>query len=72
MTRLERQGRVQQLVSAENADRRRLYKEIARANGFPEKADEVQQIFADSGQGKHGSLLDFRRSDIIRTGMING
>ena len=26
----------------------RLYQEIARANGFPEKAGEVQDIFADS------------------------
>jgi len=43
---------VQRLVDAENQDRRRLYLEIARANGFPEKADEVQAIFADSWRDK--------------------
>ena len=43
---------VQRLVEAENADRRRLYQEIARANGFPEKAGEVQAIFADSWRDK--------------------
>lgn len=39
---------VQRLVEAENQDRRRLYLEIARANGFPDKVDEVQAVFADS------------------------
>lgn len=43
---------VQRLVDAENQDRRRLYQEIARANGFPEKAGEVQAIFADSWRDK--------------------
>lgn len=43
---------VQRLVEAENQDRRRLYQEIARANGFPEKTDEVQAIFADSWRDK--------------------
>jgi uncharacterized protein YdbL (DUF1318 family) len=42
----------QRLVEAENQDRRRLYQEIARANGFPEKTDEVQAIFADSWRDK--------------------
>jgi uncharacterized protein YdbL (DUF1318 family) len=51
---LKGKAEVQQLVSAENADRRRLYKEIARANGFPDKADEVQQIFADTWRDKAG------------------
>lgn len=36
------------LVQAENSDRLRLYQEIAKANGFPEKAAEVQSIFAAS------------------------
>lgn len=36
------------LVQAENSDRQRLYQEIASANGFPEKAAEVQSIFAES------------------------
>jgi uncharacterized protein len=43
---------VQRLVEAENQDRRRLYQEIARANGFPEKVEEVQAIFADSWRDK--------------------
>jgi uncharacterized protein YdbL (DUF1318 family) len=49
---LKGRAEVQQLVTAENADRRRLYKEIARANGFPEKADEVRRIFADTWRDK--------------------
>jgi uncharacterized protein YdbL (DUF1318 family) len=45
---LKARAEVNRLVAAENADRLRLYKEIAQANGFPEKADEVQSIFADA------------------------
>lgn len=45
---LRSRGEVNRLIKAENSDRLRLYSEIARANGFPEKADEVQTIFADS------------------------
>lgn len=51
---LKGRAEVQQLVSAENADRQRLYKEIARANGFPDKADEVRKIFADTWRDKAG------------------
>jgi uncharacterized protein YdbL (DUF1318 family) len=36
------------LVQSENDDRMRLYREIARANDFPDRADEVQEIFAGS------------------------
>lgn len=49
---LKQRGEVQRLVDAENQDRLRLYQEIARANGFPEKADEVQAIFAESWRDK--------------------
>jgi uncharacterized protein len=45
---LRSRGEVNRLVGEENADRQRLYREIARANGFPERAHEVQSIFADS------------------------
>lgn len=45
---LRGRGEVNRLVGEENADRQRLYREIARANGFPDRADEVQAIFADS------------------------
>ncbi|MEZ4599952.1 MAG: DUF1318 domain-containing protein [Syntrophotaleaceae bacterium] len=45
---LRSRGALQRLVTEENNDRLRLYREIARANDFPDKADEVQSIFADS------------------------
>jgi len=45
---LKARGAVNRLVKAENDDRLRLYKEIAVANGFPDKAGEVQEIFAGS------------------------
>jgi len=48
------------LIKEENADRMRLYQEIARANGFPEKTAEVQAIFADSwrDQARNGWHLE--------------
>ncbi len=45
---LRARGQAKRLVEEENSDRLRLYREIARANDFPDKADEVQAIFADS------------------------
>ena len=45
---LKQKAQVNKLVGAENKDRKRLYSEIAIANHFPDKADEVQNIFADS------------------------
>ncbi|MCF6267100.1 MAG: YdbL family protein [Desulfuromusa sp.] len=45
---LKQKAQVNKLVKAENQDRMRLYKEIAVANDFPDKAGEVQNIFADS------------------------
>lgn len=49
---LRGRGEMNRLVSTENTDRMRLYREIARANGFPDKADEVQQIFANTWRDK--------------------
>lgn len=49
---LKARARVNRLVSEENSDRLRLYAEIARANGFADKADEVQRIFAQSWREK--------------------
>ena len=49
---LRARGEVSRLVQAENADRLRLYGEIARANGFPDKADEVRDIFAQTWREK--------------------
>jgi len=51
---LKDRAAVQRLIEAENRDRKRLYQEIARANGFPEKVDEVQAIFADTWRDKAG------------------
>jgi uncharacterized protein YdbL (DUF1318 family) len=43
---------VNRLIKSENQDRLRLYKEISTANGFPDKASEVQTIFAESWREK--------------------
>jgi len=45
---LKQKGQINRLVKEENQDRKRLYKEIAVANDFPDKTSEVQSIFADS------------------------
>lgn len=45
---LKARGEVTRLVKAENDDRQRLYAEIARANGFPDRVDEVREIFAQT------------------------
>lgn len=39
-------GQVQQLVNAENADRKALYAAIAQANNQPGWADQIRQVFA--------------------------
>lgn len=49
---LKDRAAAKRLTDAENSDRQRLYEEIARANGFPERADEVRDIFADSWRDK--------------------
>lgn len=43
---LSQRGKLNALVAAENADRAKLYKEIANANGHPEWASQVQKTFA--------------------------
>lgn len=43
---LKDRGALNGLVSAENADRANLYKEIATANGHPEWQGEIQNTFA--------------------------
>ena len=57
---LKSRGTLTRLVAAENADRLQLYKEIAAANGFADKAGEVQAIFADSwrDQARPGWYLE--------------
>lgn len=57
---LKQKGQINKLVKEENQDRIRLYQEIAAANNFPEKAGEVQTIFADSwrNQAQKGWYLE--------------
>jgi len=43
---IAQRGALNSLVAAENADRARLYKEIAQANGHPEWAAQVKSTFA--------------------------
>lgn len=43
---LAQRGQINALVSAENADRGALYREIARANGHPEWEADVRRTFA--------------------------
>ena len=40
------------LVDAENADRRALYREIAKANGHPEWEKDVAAVFAKKWREK--------------------
>lgn len=49
---LKQRAEAQRLVDAENQDRQRLYQEIAKANGFPDRSDEVRAIFAESWRDK--------------------
>jgi uncharacterized protein YdbL (DUF1318 family) len=49
---LKQRADAQRLVDAENQDRQRLYQEIAKANGFADRGDEVQAIFAASWRDK--------------------
>jgi uncharacterized protein YdbL (DUF1318 family) len=43
---LKDRNRLKKLVADENADRNKLYREIARANGHPEWEDDVRTTFA--------------------------
>jgi uncharacterized protein YdbL (DUF1318 family) len=56
---------VNRLVAAENVDRLRLYSEIARANGFADKTDEVQAVFAESWRDQAASGWFFEGKDGI-------
>lgn len=48
---LKQRGQLKNLLSAENADRNQLYKEIARANGHPEWEKDVRTTFAKTWIG---------------------
>lgn len=43
---LQDRGQLSQLISAENADRQKLYQAIANANGHPEWASQIKATFA--------------------------
>jgi uncharacterized protein len=46
-------GGLRGLVDADNGDRRRLYQEIASANGLgPDTIPQIEQLFADSWQNR--------------------
>lgn len=43
------QAKIRRLVEAENGDRKALYAEIAKANGYgPERVGDIQKIFAET------------------------
>lgn len=44
---LSERRELEQVVAAENADRRAVYREIAVANGHPEWEDEIRRTFAE-------------------------
>ncbi len=47
--KLKDKARLKRLIAAENRDRNALYREIAKANGFPpEKVADIKRIFAGS------------------------
>ena len=60
---LKQRSEANRLVKAENSDRLRLYKEIAVANGFPDKAAEVQSIFSESWQNQAAKGWFIEKSD---------
>ena len=60
---LKQKGQINQLVNAENHDRQRLYQEIATANDFPDKAAEIQAIFAESWRNQAQSGWYLENSD---------
>lgn len=53
---LPERAKAKQVVNQENADRMALYREIVRANSYPQdKLAEIQKIFAKSWQGNSQS-----------------
>jgi uncharacterized protein YdbL (DUF1318 family) len=48
---LKQRGQLKNLIKAENSDRNKLYKEIARANGHPEWESDVRKTFATTWIG---------------------
>jgi uncharacterized protein len=60
---LKDRGGLNGLVSAENADRANLYKEIATANGHPEWQAEIQSTFAGRWIDKAQSGWFYQKGD---------
>ena len=57
-------GNMRGLVDADNGDRRRLYQEIATANGLgPDTIPQIEKLFADSWQGQAGPGWWIQRGD---------
>jgi uncharacterized protein YdbL (DUF1318 family) len=59
---LKERNRIKKLVVDENADRNRLYTEIAKANGHPEWQKDIRAIFADRWVGNAPSGWWFENS----------
>lgn len=60
---LKDKGQLNKLVNDENQDRKRLYQEIAVANKFPDRVDEIQSIFADSWRNQAQKGWYFEKAD---------
>ena len=60
---LSQRGSLSGLVSAENADRANLYKEIATANSHPEWQNEIQNTFAGRWIDKAQSGWFYQKGD---------
>ena len=60
---LSQRGSLSGLVSAENADRANLYKEIATANSHPEWQNEIQSTFAGRWIDKAQSGWYYQKGD---------
>ncbi len=60
---LKDRNRVNKLVAAENADRKKLYQAIANANGHPEWASQIESTFAARWLGNAFSGWWYQQAD---------
>jgi uncharacterized protein len=60
---LKERSMVNQLVTAENRDRKDLYAEIAKANNLSGDAAKIEKIFADSWRDKAQSGWQIQKND---------
>ena len=60
---LRERSQVNQLVAAENRDRKALYEEIARANNLQGATQKIEQIFADTWREKAETGWQIQKND---------